>query len=259
MAEIGKVFEKVIADKVRTIPEKAQVIETAKEKGRLLAVRGSMDYVEKVLPYCYAAEKVLVDAHDSPPELRSFDAIFIGCPGNIRLSDWGKPLAAFLDGGGVLLTTDWCLDKIVAKLFPKTVTKKGSAQGSFPLRVRMPEHPLLSGITNCAGTPWVVEGASHRIHVLDPKRVRVVLDAPGMGEPSAVLVAFEVGRGLVVHAISHFHLQGSDANGEYVSAYLLTNVIDEAMRRRHPEPATPRIRVLNSSEPKTPLRIRILK
>jgi hypothetical protein len=258
MAEIGKVFEKVIADKIRTIPGKARVIETAREKGRLLAVRGSMDYVQKVLPYCYAAEKVLIDSHEAPPDLRGFDALFIGCPGSIKLQKWEDPLMTFLHEGGVLLTTDWCLKNVVQKLFPQTVRKKGTAQGRFPLRVLMPEHPLLAGISDCAGTPWVVEGWSHRILVQDPQRVQVILDAPGMGDPSAVMVAFEVGKGVVVHAISHFHLQGSDKSGEYVSAYILTNVIDEAMRRRHPEPAPPRIRVLKSDEPKLPLRIRIL-
>jgi hypothetical protein len=78
-----------------------------------------------------------------------------------------------------------------------------------------------------------------------------------MGHPSAVLVAFEVGKGMVVHAISHFHLQGSARKGEYVSAYILTNVIDEAMRRRHPQAAS-RIRVVNEEEKTRPLRIRVL-
>ena len=68
MADLKKVFEKVIADKIRTIPDKARIIETASKDGSLLAVRGSMDYVEKVLPHCYAAKKELLSAKNSPPD-----------------------------------------------------------------------------------------------------------------------------------------------------------------------------------------------
>ena len=106
------------------------------------------------------------------------------------------------------------------------------------------------------------EGSSHRIGILDEKRVQLILDAPKMKDPSAVLVSFAVGKGLVVHAISHFHLQGSAKTGEYVSAYILTNVIDEAMRRRHPGLVASKIRVIGRSvvrvnKPRKP-RIRVL-
>lgn len=259
MTDIGKVFDNVIKDKIRTIPGKAKLIETAKTKGRLLAVRGNYDYVEKVLPHCYAGVKVLIQPNDASPNLLDFDVVFVGCPGQISVSKWGKQLVSFVEAGGVLLTTDWCLENLVQRVFPKTVAKKGTAHGSFPLRLRQPEHPLLEGIVGYEGTSWVVESASHRIGILDPKRVELILDAPAMGEPSAVLVAFPVGKGLVVHAISHFHLQGSEETGEYVSAYILTNVIDEAMRRRHPEPAEPRIRLLDSGKQSRAPRVRILK
>lgn len=258
MDKLDQVFNKVIEDKIRTVPGKAKVIETARQRGRLLAVRGNYDYVEQVLPHCYAAEKVLINPRDNPPPLDKFDVVFVGCPGKLSLATWNKTLHGFLHAGGVLLTTDWCLANLVQKLFPKEIEMKGIAAGTFPLRVRQPGHPLLEGIPNCSGTPWVVETASHRIGIVDKKRVMTILDAPAMGDPSPVLVAFEVGKGLVVHAISHFHLQGSKQQGEYVSAYILTNVIDEAMRRRHPQDATGRVRLISKAEKVRPLRIKIL-
>jgi hypothetical protein len=257
MAKLDEVFDQVIKDKIRTIPDKAKLIQTAQDRGRLLAVRGNYDYVEKILPHCYASQKLLINANDNPPQLDNFDVVFIGCPGTLPVYIWEKQLFAFLNGGGVLLTTDWCLGNLIQKLFPKQIRQNGSASGSFPLRVLQPSHPLLEGISDCNGTPWVVETASHRIGIVDAKHVVTILDAPGMGHPSAVLVAFEVGKGMVVHAISHFHLQGSARKGEYVSAYILTNVIDEAMRRRHPQAAS-RIRVVNEEEKTRPLRIRVL-
>jgi hypothetical protein len=258
VAKLDEVFDQVIKDKVRTIPEKAKIIQTAQERGRLLAVRGTYDYVEKVLPHCYASQKLLINPTDKPPQLDNFDVVFVGCPGKLPIAYWEKPLSAFLDRGGVLLTTDWCLGNLIQKLFPKHIQVSGTASGSFPLRVRLPDHPLLEGIPDCNGTPWIVEAASHAIKIIDEKRVVVILDAPGMGKFAPVLVAFEVGKGMVVHAISHFHLQGSERKGEYVSAYILTNVIDEAMRRRHPQ-AVSRIRVINEEEKTRPLRIRVLK
>ncbi|MFL6211945.1 MAG: hypothetical protein ACJ74W_24070 [Pyrinomonadaceae bacterium] len=258
MSDLEKVFDQVIEDKIRAVPGKAKVIETARGKGRLLAVRGNYDYVEKVLPYCYAAQKVLVSPGDIPANLNDFDVIFVGCPGKVNVKAWGTVLHSFLDAGGVLLTTDWCLEHLIEKLFPQSLKVAGSAQGTFPLRVRQRAHPLLEGISNCDGTPWVVETASHRIGIVDPKHVEVILDAPAMGEPAAVLVAFNVGKGMVVHAISHFHLQGSDKSGEYISAYILTNVIDEAIRRRYLGDTGARIRVVEAQEKTRPLRIKVL-
>ena len=259
MANLNDIFNQVIQDKIRTVPGKASVIQTAKERGRLLAVRGNYDYVDRVLPYCYAAEKKLIDPGSVVPPLPEYDVIFVGCPGQLPLANWGKPLLGFLESGGVLLTTDWCLLNLVQNLFPKQVRMNGSASGTFPLRVRQPGHPLLSGIPDCNGTPWVVEAASHKIGIVDQKSVVTILDSPAMGEPAAILVAFDVGKGMVVHAISHFHLQGSEKAGEYVSAYILTNVIDEAIRRRHPQFLPSRIRVVNEEEKTRPLRIKIVE
>jgi len=259
MSDLKKTFDEVIANKVRAFPEKARVIERARKDGRLLAVRGSMDYVEKVLPYCYAAEKTVVDPEGKPPELSGFDVIFIGCPGKLHLEHWKQPLLTFVTDGGVLLTTDWCLKNVIQKLFPQTIRKQGSIGGKFPLRMRNAGHPLLEGIADIQDRLWIIEGMSYRIGIVDLKSVEVLLDAPEMGEPAAVLVAFPVGKGLVVHAISHFHLQGSDASGEYFSAYILTNVIDEAIRRKRPELHPSRIKLIKSDVTDRPLRIRILK
>jgi hypothetical protein len=219
----------------------------AKSRGRILALRGIYDYLDQVLPHCYAADKQLLepDPHRPPADLATYDVVMVGCPATLAVDSWGPALLGLLDAGGVLVTTDWGLHNVVQLVFPGTIARQGSAEGSFPLRVRNPASPLLQGIEGCAGTPWVVESGSDRIGILDPKRVDVVLDAPAMGEPSPVLVTFPVGRGLVVHAISHFHLQGSAESGVYVSAYLLTNIVDEAVRRRHLAPAERRVKVLS--------------
>lgn len=262
MGSLKDVFDSVTADKVR-IPGKARVIETAKQRGRILAVQGSYDYLDQVLPHCYAAEKRLIQPHDPPEDLQSYDVVLVGCPGKLPRKAWEPALQQLLAAGGFLVTTDWGLHHLVEPLFPHTIARKGSAQGRFPLRVRNPASPLLQGIETCGGTPWVVEGRSHQIRILDPERVEVVLDAPLMGEPSAVLVTFPVGAGRVVHAISHFHLQGSEKSGEYISAYLLTNIIDEAICRRHLEPQKPRVRIHSNATSPTPpapaRRVRLLK
>jgi hypothetical protein len=257
MSKLGEVFGRVVQNKIRAIPGKAKVIETARQRGRLLAVKGKYDYVEKILPHCYAAEKVLIDHSAALPSLHGFDVIFVRCPGRVNVEAWAKVVPQFLESGGVLLTTDWCLQNLVLKLFPTTVSVDGTAKGTFALRVRRPAHPLLEGIERCDGTR-IVESSSYRIGVLDPKQVEIALDAPEMGEPSGVLVAFNVGKGLVVHAISHVYLQGSDSNGEYISAYILTNVIDEAMRRRYLEETIGRVRPISEKEKARPLHIKVL-
>jgi hypothetical protein len=258
MNDLKKVFDDVIANKIRAFPEKTRVIEQARKDGRLLAVRGGMDYVEKVLPHCYAAEKKVVDPAAKPPDIREFDVVFIGCPGHLNLTDWKEKLTEFVVDGGVLLTTDWCLENVVQKVFPQRIKWQGTAGGKYPLRVVTPAHPLLEGIGDIQDHLWVIEAGSYKIGVVDHKNVEVLLDAPKIGKPAAVLVAFPVGKGLVVHAISHFHLQGSDESGEYFSAYILTNVIDEAIRRKRPELMPARIRIVRSDDIPRPPRIRLL-
>jgi hypothetical protein len=263
MGSLKDVFDEVMDHKVRTIPSKSRIIETAKRSGRILAVQGSFDYLDKVLPHCYAAEKRLIEPSQAPEDLSAYDVVMVGCPGKLALKNWTPALHQLLDAGGFLVTTDWGLHNLIAPAFPGTIRRQGTAQGSFPLRVRSAASPLLQGIEGCEGTPWVVESDSHRIGIVDSKRVEVVLDAPLMGEPSAVLVTFPAGKGLVVHAISHFHLQGSGKSGEYISAYLLTNIIDEAVRRRHLAPKEPKVKIgpgPSSGPAQVPSgRVRILK
>ena len=232
MNRIARTFDEVERNKSRMIPGKAQLIQDAKSSGRLLAVRGEYDYVEKVTPHCYARVKDLIDPDVSPPDLSGYHVLFVGCPGRISVAEWRQPIHRFLHAGGVMLTTDWCLGNLVEQVFPGTIRAAGVASGKFPLRVRDRGNPLLEGLVDLTGTKWVVEVASERIEIVDSSRVSVVLDAPRMGTPSAVLITCPIGSGLLVHAISHFCLQGADRKGEYVSAYILTNVIDEAMRRR---------------------------
>src|SRR5437879_3997751 len=108
MSDLENVFAKVLRDKVATMPEKAELLDAVQSRGRILAVRGSYDYVEQVLPFCPAAHKQAIDPCEVPPDLDGFDVLFVGCPGDLPLDRWRGPLHQFLHGGGVLLTTDWC-------------------------------------------------------------------------------------------------------------------------------------------------------
>ena len=233
MTRIARMFKTIEQRKIHVLSGKAEVIEHAKSHGRVLAVPGKYDHLEQVVPHLPTGTRDLVDRKSPPPNLSSYDVLIVGCPGALPLRRWRDPINEFLRAGGVMVTSDWCLHNMIEKLFPGTIRNRGSAWGKYPLRVWTPGHPLLDGLSDLNGTRWVVKAWSQRIEVNDPRRVQVVLDAPKMRKENAILVCFSVGAGLVVHAISHFCLQGSDERGNYVSAFILTNAIDDAMWRKH--------------------------
>lgn len=236
-------------DKIRNLPGKAETINIGKEKGALLAIPGSMDYIDKVLPHCELKTKDIInDVKRSPPDLEVYDVVLVGCPGKLK-KPWHVAIKKFVEKGGYLITTDWCLDNLVAKVFPNTIAKAGVASGSFPVEVANPSHPFVQGIEDKTGVLWKVESASHLIKVKNEKAVQVLLRSKKMNRHSSILVTFQFGKGHVVHAISHFHLQGGGEEGQYVSAFIITNVIEEAIKAKYQGKPSPRIKIRETTFP----------
>lgn len=233
MSDAPKIFQTVLSDKVREYPGKARDVDRAKVHGRLLGVQGDMDYLNQVLTHCPGKLHTILNPSDDPPALKNYDVVLVGCPGKFsNPTRWLPAIQQFVQNGGHLVTTDWCLRNLIQKAFPDTILEEGRASGSFPIVVCDRNHPFLLGMTEAGGVKWEVEVASHRIRILDPKRVRTLLEAPEMGKHPAILVTFSSGAGQVTHAISHFHLQGGTDRGKYVSAYILTNIIEDAVAKR---------------------------
>lgn len=252
MSDASKVFADVLRNKVREYPTKAHDVAIARRFGRILGVKGT-DYLDQVLPSCPAQKAIILDREGGPPTLGEFDVVLVGCPGIFDRADtWRKAIRNYVERGGHLVTTDWCLQNLIEDTFPATIRRSGTASGSYPIRICEKDHPYLQGISDAGGTSWEVEVASHPIEILDHKRVVTLLDAPGMGKHPAVMVNFACGAGQVTHAISHFHLQGGGDRGKYVSAYIVTNIIEEAVAKRVTSPRGSVRGVAAANSPATP-------
>lgn len=251
------------------LPGKAAIIKTLKEEGRLLAVKGSMDHVERVLPHCYAAEKTIVGPHARVPDLGKYTGVLIACPGRLT-KDWHQAIKEYVAAGGFLVTTDWTL-RLLERVFPGNVSYAGRAHGSYPVRFRNLSHPFLHGVKEKGIGSWDLESSSYLVSIDDPKAVEVHMEAEGV-DPSPIMMSFRHGRGSVVHFVSHFHLQESHDSTRYVSAFLLTNIIEEAMKARYPDHTAGRVRLASAAplsarpsgrvrllDERRPPRVRVLK
>jgi len=84
---------------------------------------------------------------------------------------------------------------------------------------------------------WWLETKSYPIQVLNPVEVNVLIysrDIKYKWGEGAVLCYFDVGSmgGRVIHIISHTHLQKGGEKGKFVSALILTNILDEKISRK---------------------------
>ena len=126
--DYSKVFAALELEKTVS-PGKKQIIDTLKERGALLAVKGSWDYLEDVVPYCYAAEKLLLDPEEPMPDLEKYAAILLGCPGRIEEKS-EQAIKNYVERGGYLVTTDWAL-RTVEGVFPGYISESGNGEGDY--------------------------------------------------------------------------------------------------------------------------------
>src|SRR5262249_20809491 len=125
-------------------------------------------------------------------------------------------LRAFVEQGGMLVTTDWALRYVLEKAFPGFVAVGGKPTRDDVVRVvfEQTDEPFLDGLLDPQADPlWWLEGSSYPIHVLDPARVKVLVSSAEMESRygrSPIVVAFEVGQGKVYHLTSHFYLQRAE-------------------------------------------------
>lgn len=243
--DYSKLFARLEQDKL-AMPNKKEIIDTLKKKGRLLGVKGSMDYIQEVVPHCYASEKALVSADGPVPPLGEYTAVLVGCPGDLN-SKWRSALKTFVANGGFLITTDWAL-ALLHDIFPGYISYGGTASGDKSIKFCDLGHPFLEGIKGKGLGVWHVETASHTVMVDAPKAVKVLLSAKDL-DPDPVMVTFPYEKGTVVHFISHFHLQKSDNDTRYVCAFILTNIIEEATRQKYHLPVSGRVRLIPEPRP----------
>lgn len=202
----------------REAPLDADALATV-EASDVIVVAGRYDHVEQVLhglemPFTAIAPEQLAQVQLRPEQL-----VVLNCPGKVGDVNVGR-IRSFVEAGGSLFSTDWAIEHVVQRAFPDTIARGGTntADDVVPIQILDHDNPFLRGVMDGADEPvWWLEASSYPIHVLDRRRVQVLIGsrelASRYGE-SPVAVLFEWGAGEVFHMISHYYLQRTELRSQ---------------------------------------------
>ncbi len=181
---------------------------------QVVVVRGCYDQGGQVFDLCQIPATRIQAEQVAAARFNPDQILFVNCPGDIDARGLAK-IESFVAQGGMLVTTDWALTNVIERVFPGTIAYNRRATGDDVVRVAFEEveDPFLEGLLDENDDPlWWLEGSSYPIKVLDP-RVRVLVSSREMAEKygeAPIVVAFEVGEGIVYPLTSHFYLQRTE-------------------------------------------------
>lgn len=186
------------------------VLENA-TKDQIVEIKGEWDDCAHALrtfglPYTRVTPKKLAETN-----LDNAKIIIVNCEGHLPM-DAITSLRRFVAMGGSLLTTDWALQNVVEKAFPKTIRwhqgyYTDGAQNRITDAVVVSRDPELT-----AGTPpvghWQLVKKSQIVQIINPDDVLVLARSRSMREDPTMLgilaVTFKYGNGHVMHLVGHF-------------------------------------------------------
>jgi hypothetical protein len=233
--DIKDVYAKVAESKKK---DKQKEFAKVQENGAILGINGNKEKIGGAIKNIYAKEKDVIDfAKLGSTDLKKYHVIVIGS------HDKKEPLAdrlkKYVEEGGFLVTTSDTLESIIIQQFPgelapeKEEIKGGVYKGEFTSL----EHPVVKGATNKKVMKFWVEDGSHPV-----KKVGLKIDEVANSKKlekkyglGTLIVAFNFGEGTIVHMLPRLHPKDANEAAQYVSAYMLTNILDEAVTRALPD------------------------
>ena len=149
-------------------------------------------------------------------ELKPDQILIINCPGNIYAEALTN-VQTFVKQGGFLFTTDWALQSILEKIFPKLVKYNQRPTGDDCVAVQVVDktNKFLEGLFKADEEPiWWLESSSYPIEILDKEKVKVLVTSKEMEEKygeAPIVITFDFGDGgTVLHMTSHYYLQRAE-------------------------------------------------
>ena len=257
-----------------TALNKVHAVTAVEKHAGLLVFDGVHEKADQIFDFIYANKKKIVEDRVEIGKtinegLDQYNMIIIGCPGSNIPEEAFDKIELYVRYGGWLLCTDWCIEYIIEKIFPGYIAKGGerTKDAIVKCQITLPNHPFLDGvlselqqITWKKGKKkkdidqdkdleidefrWWVEYRSFPIKVLRPDLVDVLIaswEIETLWGEAPVLVCFDYGKGKIIHMISHAHLQKGSEKGKYVSAMIITNILELAVAQKPMRP--PEIRL----------------
>ncbi|MFX1566980.1 MAG: hypothetical protein ACFFCV_01285 [Promethearchaeota archaeon] len=207
----SKILEKRMA---KERPVDFDILRKVKESS-IIIVTGAYDKIELVLEMI-KVPFILIEPHEvSQIELRADQILIINCPGNVN-DDALPKIKEFVKSGGFLFTTDWALQNILEKIFPRFLKYNQRPTGDDCVRVEILDksNKFLEGLFDEKSDPiWWLESSSYPIQILDKSQIKLLIVSKEMQEKygeAPIVITFDYGEGTVLHMTSHYYLQRAE-------------------------------------------------
>ncbi len=210
-----RIAQELFKDRLRKqSPETLELLEDI-HAADVIVVKGGYDHIEQVMESADTPYTLIEPETMDKAKLRPDQVLFINCPGILNKKGLRK-LESFVRSGGFLFTTDWALRNVIEPAFPGFLEYNDRPTLDEVVRIEILDRDdtILQSVLDENDDPqWWLEGSSYPIKILDPERVRVLVQSKELKErhgEAPVFVSFDHGEGQVYHMISHFYLQRSE-------------------------------------------------
>ncbi len=203
---------------IRMESERKEDLEVLKaiSDNEIFIVPGCYDRVEQVFDLFQIRYAIVTPNQLNQLTLHPSQTLIINCPGAGFDRRLLLKIKQFVAEGGFLFTTDWVLKNVLEQIFPEFVRFNGRSTTDevVPVEVVDASHPYLKGLFPPSADPqWWLEGASYPIQIMDPGRVKVLVQSRAIAEKygeAPAIITFSYGKGTVLHMISHYYLQRAE-------------------------------------------------
>lgn len=233
--DLKKLYAKVAEIKQK---EKRNEFVKVSTNGAILGINGNKEKIGGAVKNLYASQKDVIDFTKlGSIDLSKYHVILVGS--HDKKEPLAERLKKFVEEGGILITTSKCLESIIIHQFPgelapeKEEIKGGAFKGEFSSL----EHPMIKGATNKKVLKFWIEDKSHPI-----KKVGLKIDEIAASKKlekkhgaGTLIVAFPFGEGTIVHMISKLHPKDANEAAHFLSAFMLSNILDAAVSKALPD------------------------
>ncbi len=206
--------------------------------GAILGINGNREKIDGVVKNLYANKRDTIDFSKlGSTDLSEYHLILIGS--HNKKPALADRLKKYVEDGGYLVATGRCLDTFLSDLFPEAINfdKKEIPAGLFKGEISSLEHPFIRGATKKKALKFWIDDRCHPVKKIIPGIQDIVSSKKlekkfGSG---TLIAAFAHGNGLIVYMLPRLHHSKSNEQLHYVGAYMLSNILDEAVSKAIPD------------------------
>ncbi len=214
--------------------------------GDVIVVTGKFDHVENVLKKLAIPHQIIERGQLKDFVLKPTAVLIFNCHSEDVLSAEAlKKVGKFVAAGGYLFSSDWELQNVLLKSFPRTIGQ-GPKTGNKGIEVSIQPseknqaHPYLRDVFplnpfKLEDFKWKIDSVSAIVRVPPGGKVLSLVESAELAEQyggATVAATFRHGRGSILHVLSHFIAQ-RDASGDgFALQQMLANFIIEKQKWR---------------------------